>query len=140
MAAFNDEMVQLILKVFDGSLIRGIEVSVDAIYRNVTTGDYSPSTGQVVKTVKDIPVNVIEKNVTSAPKTGDNAIGSIMDSKSSNERGEYLEFLVRPIDDVIPSQGIDDELILRDRTYKVISLRARKLGSDKLIYEIKSLG
>ena len=35
---FNDDMVQLVLKVFDNSLISGITVSIDGVYKNVTTG------------------------------------------------------------------------------------------------------
>ena len=33
--AFNDDMVKLVLNVFDGSLIKGITVSVDGVYRSL---------------------------------------------------------------------------------------------------------
>ena len=41
--AFNDDMVKLVLNVFDGSLIKGITVSIDGVYRSVrTSGSNNP--------------------------------------------------------------------------------------------------
>jgi len=51
-----------------------------------------------------------------------------------------LEFLIAPISGVIPSQGIDDELVISNKTYKVMSVRSRDLGPNRLVYEIKAIG
>ena len=61
--AFNDDMVKLVLNVFDGSLIKGITVSVDGVYRSVRAGAYSPISGSVTRTINDYPVKVIKKDL-----------------------------------------------------------------------------
>jgi len=137
---FNDDMVQLVLKVFDNSLITGITVSIDGVYKNVTTGAYNPATGALTRTTTEIPVKLIKKNDAGLVKAGDNAISSLLDSRSSGEGSDYLEFLIAPISGVIPSQGIDDELVISNKTYKVMSVRSRDLGPNRLVYEIKAIG
>jgi len=137
---FNDDMVQLVLKVFDNSLISGITVSIDGVYKNVTTGAYNPATGALTRTVTEIPVKLVKKNDAGLVKAGDNAISSLLDSRSSGEGSDYLEFLIAPISGVIPSQGIDDELVISNKTYKVMSVCSRDLGPNRLVYEIKAIG
>ena len=138
--SFNNEMVNLVLKVFDNSLITGITVSIDGVYRKVTTGAYSPATGSIRKTVEEVPVKLIKRNETGLAKSGDDSKESLPDSGSTGEGSEYLEFMVAPVSGVIPSQGIDDELVIGDKVYKVASVRSRNLGPDRLVYEIKAIG
>jgi hypothetical protein len=138
--SFNNDMVNLVLKVFDNSLITGITVSIDGVYKNVTTGAYNPATGALTRTTAEIPVKLVKKNDVGLAKSGDNAISSITDSGSANEGADYLEFLIAPVTGVIPSQGIDDELVISNKTYKVMSVRSRDLGPNRLVYEVKAIG
>ena len=48
--------------------------------------------------------------------------------------------MIVPITGILPSQGIDDELILEDKTYKVMSIESKDLGPNKLIYILKAVG
>ena len=138
--SFNNDMVNLVLKVFDNSFISGITVIIDGVYRNVTTGAYNPATGALSHTTQEIPIKLVKKNDTGLAKSGDNAIASLSDSRSTTEGTDYLEFMISPIDGVLPSTGIDDELVISNKTYKVMSVRSRDLGNDRLVYEIKALG
>ena len=94
----------------------------------------------IVRTTAEIPVKLVKKNDVGLAKSGDNAISSITDSGSANEGTDYLEFLIAPVTGVIPSQGIDDELVISNKTYKVMSVRSRDLGPNRLVYEVKAIG
>tara|TARA_B100000242_G_scaffold294341_1_gene276540 strand:+ start:5085 stop:5504 length:420 start_codon:yes stop_codon:yes gene_type:complete len=138
--AFNDDMVNLVMKVFDGSLIRGITVSVDGVYRSVQAGTYSPITGSITQDITDHTIKVIKKESISGTAVGDYDRSSVTDTRSTTAYSDYLEFMIVPITGVLPSQGIDDELILEEKTYKVMSIESKDLGPNKLIYILKAVG
>lgn len=139
--AFNDDMVKLVMDVFDGSLIRGITVSVDGVYRSVrTSGDYNPISGTITRSINDYPVKVIKKEVTSGPSDGSTQKSGLIDNKSAIAKRDYLEFMITPITGVLPEQGIDDELILESKTYKIMSIQSKDLGPNKLVYNLLAVG
>ena len=138
--AFNDDMVKLVLNVFDGSLIKGITVSVDGVYRSVRAGAYSPISGSVTRTINDYPVKVIKKDQTSGPSDGSTQKSGLIDNKSSISKRDYLEFMITPISGILPEQGIDDELILESKTYKIMSVESKDLGPNRLVYNLLAVG
>ena len=139
--AFNDDMVKLVLNVFDGSLIKGINVSIDGVYRSVrTSGSYSPISGTITRTTQDYNVKVIKKNEVAGTSDGSDSKSEVVDTKYTSSKRDFLEFMITPISGVLPEQGIDDELILEDKTYKVMSIESKDLGPNKLIYILKGVG
>lgn len=139
--AFNDDMVKLVLDVFSGSLIKGIEVSVDGVYRSVkTSGSYSPITGSVTREIQDYTVKVIKKEDASGVSSGNTRKATIIDDRSGPEKRDYLEFMITPIKGVLPTQGIDDELILSEKTYKVMTIESKNLGPSRLVYNLTAVG
>lgn len=138
--AFNDEMVNLVLKVFDNSLIAGVVVSIDATYRSVTTGSYNPATGTLTRPSVDYPVKIIKKNDSTIPKSGPTSLSNTTDVRDAGSGVDYLEFLIRPVDSILPAQGIDDELLIEDKMYKVMTVDSVNLGEDRLMYKVKAVG
>jgi len=139
--AFNDDMVKLVLDVFDGSLIRGITVSVDGVYRSVrSSGSYSPITGTVTREIQDYTVKVIKKADSSGLSSGSSGKEAIIDDRSAIAKRDYLEFMITPIYGILPEQGIDDELILSEKTYKVMSIESKNLGPNRLVYNLIAVG
>jgi len=139
--AFNDDMVKLVLDVFDGSLIRGITVSVDGVYRSVrSSGSYSPITGTVTREIQDYTVKVIKKSDSSGLSSGSSGKEAIIDDRSAIAKRDYLEFMITPISGILPEQGIDDELILSEKTYKVMSIESKNLGPNRLVYNLIAVG
>tara|TARA_B100002019_G_C21068409_1_gene497744 strand:+ start:316 stop:738 length:423 start_codon:yes stop_codon:yes gene_type:complete len=139
--AFNDDMVKLVMQVFDGSLIKGITVSVDGVYRSVrTSGTYSPITGSVTREVRDFPIKVIKKVDSAGVSSGSSGKEAIIDDKSAISKRDFLEFMITPITGILPEQGIDDELILSEKTYKVMSIESKNLGPNRLVYILVAVG
>ena len=139
--AFNDDMVKLVMDVFSGSLIKGITVSVDGVYRSVrTSGNYNPINGTINRTVSDYPIKVIKKDVTSGPSDGSSSKSGLIDNNSAVAKREYLEFMITPISGILPEQGIDDELILNEKTYKIMSIESKDLGPNRLVYNLLAVG
>ena len=138
--AFNDDMVKLVLNVFDGSLIKGITVSVDGVYRSVRSGGYSPVSGTLTRSMNDYPVKVIKKSQSSGPSEGASGKEAIIDVPQSMSKRDYLEFMITPISGVLPEQGIDDELILDGKVYKVMNVNSLSLGPNKLVYNLIAIG
>jgi hypothetical protein len=139
--AFNDDMVKLVMDVFDGSLIRGITVSVDGVYRSVrTSGDYNPVSGTITRSINDYPIKVIKKTENSGPSEGASGKEAIIDVPKSMSKRDFLEFMILPITGVLPEQGIDDELILESKTYKVMNITSKNLGPNKLVYNLVAVG
>jgi len=139
--AFNDDMVNLVLKVFDGSLISGITVSVDGVYRSVrSSGSYSPVTGTVTREISDYTIKVIKKTDTSGAASGSSGKEAIIDDRNAISKRDFLEFMIVPIAGILPEQGIDDELILSDKTYKVMSIESKNLGPNRLVYNLIAVG
>jgi len=139
--AFNDDMVNLVLKVFDGSLISGITVSVDGVYRSVrSSGNYSPVTGTVTREIQDYTIKVIKK--TDIPRVTSGSYGkeAIIDDRNAISKRDFLEFMIVPITGILPEQGIDDELILSEKTYKVMSIESKNLGPNRLVYNLIAVG
>ena len=139
--AFNEDMVKLVMDVFSGSLIRGITVSVDGIYRSVrTSGSYNPINGTISRTVNDYPIKVIKKDVISGPSDGSTTKSGLIDNNSAVAKRDYLEFMITPITGILPEQGIDDELILDTKTYKIMNIESKDLGSNRLVYNLLAVG
>ena len=139
--AFNDDMVNLVLKVFDGSLISGITVSVDGVYRSVrSSGNYSPVTGTVTREIQDYTIKVIKKVDSSGASSGSSGKEAIIDDRNAISKRDFLEFMIVPITGILPEQGIDDELILSDKTYKVMSIESKNLGPNRLVYNLIAVG
>lgn len=139
--AFNDDMVKLVLNVFDGSLIKGITVSVDGVYRSVrTSGNYNPVTGTVTREINDYTVKVIKKSDASGVASGSSGKEAIIDDRSAISKRDFLEFMITPISGILPEQGIDDELILSEKTYKVMSIESKNLGPNRLVYNLIAVG
>ena len=139
--AFNDDMVKLVMDVFSGSLIKGITVSVDGIYRSVrTSGSYNPINGTISRTVNDYPIKVIKKDVTSGPSDGSTTKSGLIDNNSAVAKRDYLEFMITPSTGILPEQGIDDELILDTKTYKIMNIESKDLGPNRLVYNLLAVG
>lgn len=138
--AFNDDMVKLVMQVFDGSLIKGITVSVDGVYRSVRVGTYSPITGSLANETRDYPIKVIKKTQNTGPSEGASGKEAIIDVGQSMSKRDFLDFMILPIDGVLPEQGIDDELIIDKKTYKVMNVTTKNLGPNKLVYNIIAVG
>ena len=139
--AFNDDMVNLVLKVFDGSLIKGITVSVDGVYRSVrSSGNYSPVTGTVTREIKDFTIKVIKKTDSAGASSGSSGKEAIIDDRNAISKRDFLEFMIVPITGILPEQGIDDELILSEKTYKVMSIESKNLGPNRLVYNLIAVG
>lgn len=138
--AFNDDMVKLVMQVFDGSLIKGITVSVDGVYRSVRVGTYSPITGALANETRDYPIKVIKKTQNTGPSEGASGKEAIIDVRQSMSKRDFLDFMILPIDGVLPEQGIDDELIIDKKTYKVMNVTTKNLGPNKLVYNIIAIG
>lgn len=138
--AFNDDMVKLVMQVFDGSLIKGITVSVDGVYRSVRVGTYSPITGALANETRDYPIKVIKKTQNTGPSEGASGKEAIIDVRQSMSKRDFLDFMILPIDGVLPEQGIDDELIIDKKTYKVMNVTTKNLGPNKLVYNIIAVG
>ena len=58
----------------------------------------------------------------------------------SSENVDYLEFLVRPVSGVLPNQGIDDELTVDSKVYKILDVQSVNMGSTRILYKIKAIG
>lgn len=139
--AFNDDMVKLVLNVFDGSLIKGITVSVDGVYRSVrSSGSYNPVTGTVTREIQDYTVKVIKKSDASGVASGSSGKEAIIDDRAAISKRDFLEFMITPIIGILPEQGIDDELILSEKTYKVMSIESKNLGPNRLVYNLIAVG
>ena len=139
--AFNDDMVKLVLNVFDGSLIKGITVSIDGVYRSGrTSGGYSPISGTITRTTQDYNVKVIKKNEVAGTSDGSDSKSEVVDTKYTSSKRDFLEFMITPISGVLPEQGIDDELILSEKTYKVMSIESKNLGPNRLVYNLVAVG
>lgn len=139
-SALNSVIDNIVSKVFDNTLIPVAELAVNATYKNVTTGSYDPSTSTISRTETDISLKVIKRNESALPIGGITSEGSATKASNSNQISGFLEFLVRPIEGVLPSQGIDDELTVDGVTYKVMDIKSINMGSDRLIYKIKAVG
>ena len=140
MAQLNNIVIDLVSKAFSNTLVSAAEVSVDATYKNVTTGEYNPGTGSIGKTETNVAVKVIKKNETVIPIGGGGGSSSATQELNVTAASGFLEFLVKPITGVIPSQGIDDELTIDNTVYKVMDVKSMNMGSDRLIYRIRAVG
>ena len=140
MAALNTLADDLLTKVFANTLVSAVELSVDATYKKVTTGAFNPSTGQVTKTEADVALKVIKRNEATIPFGGVGGSGEATNLATINESSDYLEFMVRPVTGVLPTQGIDDELTIDSKVYKIINVDSVNLGGNRLLYKIKAIG
>ena len=130
MAALNDLVDDLLTKTFNNTLVSAAELAIDATYKSVVTGSYNPSTGSIGKTNTDHAVKIIKRNESTGSARGD----------SVNENADNLDFLVRPVTGVLPSQGIVDELTVDSKVYKVVSVNSVNMGSSRLLYQISAIG
>jgi hypothetical protein len=48
--------------------------------------------------------------------------------------------MITPISGILPEQGIDDELILESKTYKIMSVESKDLGPNRLVYNLLAVG
>ena len=71
---------------------------------------------------------------------GISGVSQATTSSSGNENVDYLEFLVRPVTGVLPNQGIDDELTVDSKVYKILDVQSVNMGSTRILYKIKALG
>ena len=140
MSALNNIVDDLVGKVFDNTLVSAAELAIDATYKSVVTGAYSPSTGSIGRTDTDIAVKIIKKGENTSGIGGISGISQASTTRSGNENVDYLEFLVRPVSGVLPNQGIDDELTVDSRVYKILDVQSVNMGSNRLLYKIKALG
>lgn len=130
MAALNDLVDDLLTKTFNNTLVSAAELAISATYKSVVTGAYTPSTGAIGRTETDHSVKIIKRNESTGSTRGD----------SVNENADNLDFLVRPVTGVLPSQGIDDELTVDSKVYKVLNVNSVNMGSSRLLYQITAIG
>ena len=140
MSALNNIVDDLVGKVFDNTLVSAAELAINATYKSVVTGAYSPSTGSIGRTDTDIAVKIIKKGENTSGIGRISGISQASTTRSGNENVDYLEFLVRPVSGVLPNQGIDDELTVDSRVYKILDVQSVNMGSNRLLYKIKALG
>ena len=140
MSALNNIVDDLVGKVFDNTLVSAAELAIDATYKSVVTGAYNPSTGSIGKTDADIAVKIIKKGENTSGIGGISGISQASTTRTGNENVDYLEFLVRPVSGVLPNQGIDDEITVDSKVYKVLDVQSVNMGSNRLLYKIKALG
>ena len=140
MAALNNIVDDLVTKVFNNTLVSAAELSIDATYKSVVTGAYDPSTATLGRTENDIAVKIIKKGENTTGIGGISGVSQATTSSSGNENVDYLEFLVRPVTGVLPNQGIDDELTVDSKVYKILDVQSVNMGSTRILYKIKALG
>jgi hypothetical protein len=126
MSGLNSVVDKIVSDVFAGKLIGGLDLTVSGIYKSVTTGAYTASSRSLSKTEVDISIEVIKKEQNS--------------QQQSMTQSNVMLFLVRPIEGVIPSQGIDDELHMEGKVYKVLAISQKTMGDTKILYEVAVTG
>ena len=140
MSALNTIVDDLVTKVFDNTLVSAAELSISATYKSVVTGSYNPSTGSITRTESDVAVKIIKRNENTTGIGGISGVAQASNTSSVNENVDYLEFLVRPVSGVLPNQGIDDELTVDSKVYKILDVQSVNMGSTRLLYKIKAIG
>ena len=140
MAALNKIVDDLVTKVFDNTLISAAEISIDATYKSVVTGAYNPATASLGRTETEVAVKIIKRGENTTGLGGISGVAQASLSTSGNENVDYLEFLVRPVTGVLPNQGIDDELTVDSKIYKILDVQSVNMGNTRILYKIKALG
>ena len=126
MSGLNSVVDKIVDDVFTGKLIGGLNLTVDGVYKNVSTGAYTARSRSLQKTETDIPIKVIKKEQNS--------------QQGGMSQSDVMQFMVRPIDGVLPSQGIDDEVVIEGKTYKVLAVSQKSMGNTQILYEIAVTG
>ena len=140
MSALNTLVDDLVTKVFDNTLVSAAELSISATYKSVATGAYNPASGAITRTESDIAVKIIKRNENTTGIGGISGVSQASSTSSANENVDYLEFLVRPVSGVLPNQGIDDELTVDSKVYKILDVQSVNMGSTRILYKIKAIG
>ena len=104
--------------MFQNKLVSGLTITESGTYRRVTTGTFDAST-RTPKTKDEIPINIIKSDSTST-------------EDAQLRQSNTITFIVRPIEGVLPEQGID-ELVWRLNTKLLMSQRHH--WSTSLMYQ-----
>ena len=140
MSALNTLVDDLVTKVFDNTIVSAAELSISATYKSVVTGAYNQASGAITRTESDIAVKIIKRNENTTGIGGISGVSQASSTSSANENVDYLEFLVRPVSGVLPNQGIDDELTVDSKVYKILDVQSVNMGSTRILYKIKAIG
>ena len=124
--SLNAVIDNLVSDVFQNKLVSGLTITDSGTYRRVTTGTFDASTRTLSKTKDEIPINIIKSDSTST-------------EDAQLRQSNTITFIVRPIEGVLPEQGIDDELVVGGVEYKVVNVSKASLGSTSLMYKITAL-
>tara|TARA_E500000331_G_scaffold358536_1_gene426333 strand:- start:1321 stop:1701 length:381 start_codon:yes stop_codon:yes gene_type:complete len=126
MSGLNSVVDKIVSDVFSGKLISGLDLTKTGTYKNVSTGAYTASSRTLSKTETEVPIEIIPQKEKS-------------DQFGGGQTDEIM-FLVRPIDGVLPKQGIDDEVVIGGDTFKVRNVKQKSMGDTTLLYEITAYG
>ena len=53
---------------------------------------------------------------------------------------DFMLFMVRPIEGVLPAQGIDDEVVINNKVFKVVGVSQKTMGDTTILYEVAVQG
>ena len=126
MSGLNSVVDKIVSDVFAGKLIGGLDLTVSGVYKHVATGAYTASSRSLNKTVTEIPIEVIKQE--------DNAQQAGMSVQ------DFMLFMVRPIEGVLPAQGIDDEVVINNKVFKVVGVSQKTMGDTTILYEVAVTG
>tara|TARA_B100000902_G_scaffold398230_1_gene464297 strand:- start:5031 stop:5411 length:381 start_codon:yes stop_codon:yes gene_type:complete len=126
MSGLNSVVDKIVSDVFSGKLIGGLDLTVSGVYKHVTTGAYTASSRSLQKATTDIPIEVIKQE--------DNA------QQAGMSVTDNMLFMVRPIEGVLPAQGIDDEVVINNKVFKVVGVSQKTMGDTTILYEVAVTG
>jgi len=121
--SINAVVENIVDKVFDGTLVSGLDITRSGTYKRRTESSFNPTTGGRTVGSNGTAITVIDKGNSFYYEDG--------------VQKKARKFLCKDFTDIDFTDISNDRVIIDSLEYKVVSVKPVRMGSTDLAYEIQ---
>ena len=121
--SINAVVENIVDKVFDGTLVSGLDITRSGTYTRRTESSFNPTTGGRTVSSNGTTITVIDKGNSFYYEDG--------------VQKKARKFLCKDFTDIDFTDISNDRVIIDSLEYKVVSVKPIRMGSTDLAYEIQ---